>query len=56
MSRHKLVKNLDLDEVLDDYDGGLDEDIDEELAPEDRGRSLVSLSTITVLNRARTIA
>jgi hypothetical protein len=22
MSRHKLVKNLDLDDELDDYDGG----------------------------------
>jgi elongation factor 1 alpha-like protein len=22
MSRHKIVKNLDLDEELDDYDGG----------------------------------
>jgi elongation factor 1 alpha-like protein len=24
MSRHKLVKNLDLDDELDDYDGGDD--------------------------------
>lgn len=24
MSRHKLVKNLDLDEELDDFDGGDD--------------------------------
>jgi elongation factor 1 alpha-like protein len=24
MSRHKLVKNLDLDDELDDYDGGED--------------------------------
>lgn len=26
MSRHKLVKNLDLDDELDDYDGGDDYD------------------------------
>jgi elongation factor 1 alpha-like protein len=24
MSRHKLVKNLDLDDELDDFDGGVD--------------------------------
>jgi elongation factor 1 alpha-like protein len=24
MSRHKIVKNLDLDDELDDYDGGDD--------------------------------
>lgn len=38
MSRHKLVKGLDLDEELDVYDGA-DDDIDEEqeeLAPEDK--------------------
>jgi hypothetical protein len=28
MSRHKLVKNLDLDDELDDYDGGEDYDDD----------------------------
>ena len=28
MSRHKLVKNLDLDDELDDYDGGEDYDED----------------------------
>ena len=28
MSRHKLVKNLDLDDELDDYDGGEDYDND----------------------------
>ncbi len=26
MSRHKLVKNLDLDKELDDFDGGEDYD------------------------------
>ena len=32
MSRHKLVRNLDLDEELDDYDGDFeyDEDNDNE--------------------------
>ena len=30
MSRHKLVKNLNLDEVLDDFEGGDNyEDVDE---------------------------
>lgn len=28
MSRHKIVKNMDLDDELDDFDGG--EDYDEE--------------------------
>jgi elongation factor 1 alpha-like protein len=28
MSRHKLVKNLDLDDELDDFDGGEDYDYD----------------------------
>ncbi len=37
MSRHKLVKALDLDEELDDYDGAdYDAHGDEELAPEDK--------------------
>lgn len=33
MSRHKIVKNLDLDDELDDYDGGegyADDDTDGE--------------------------
>jgi hypothetical protein len=28
MSRHKIVKNMDLDDELDDYDGGEDYDDD----------------------------
>lgn len=28
MSRHKIVKNMDLDDELDDYDGGEDYDYD----------------------------
>ena len=37
MSRHKLVKALDLDEELDDYDGAdYDDQGDNELAPEDK--------------------
>lgn len=28
MSRHKIVKNLDLDDELDDFDGGDDYDYD----------------------------
>lgn len=30
MSRHKLIKNLDLDEELDDFDGDDDEELSEE--------------------------
>lgn len=30
MSRHKLVKNMNLDNVLDEFDGGDDYDDDEE--------------------------
>ncbi|PBP17260.1 P-loop containing nucleoside triphosphate hydrolase [Diplocarpon rosae] len=40
MSRHKLVKNLDLDDELDDFDGGdeyADDGADEELSEEDQG-------------------
>ena len=37
MSRHKLVKALDLDEELDDYDGGAELDYGEEFSAEDRG-------------------
>ena len=28
MSRHKLIKNMDLDDELDDFDGGEDYDYD----------------------------
>ena len=37
MSRHKLVKALDLDEELDDFDGGADSDYEEEVGAEDKG-------------------
>ena len=37
MSRHKLVKALDLDEELDDFDGGVDSDYEEEVGAEDKG-------------------
>ncbi len=39
MSRHKLVKALDLDEELDDFDGGAESDGDEEVSAEDKGTS-----------------
>ena len=42
MSRHKLVKALDLDEELDDYDGGMDSGDDNEVNPEDRGTDMSS--------------
>ena len=37
MSRHKLVKNLDLDEELDDFDGGTSSSYGEEITIEDKG-------------------
>lgn len=43
MSRHKLVKNLDIDDELDDYDGCVEEDAEEdELTADDKGTSQVS--------------
>ena len=49
MSRHKLIKNLDLDDELDDYDGGEDYDADpnaEELSAEDKEN--MAVGTIAV--------
>lgn len=49
MSRHKLVKNLDLDDELDDYDGGEDYEDDgtgEELSEEDKEN--MAVGTIAV--------
>ena len=37
MSRHKLVKALDLDEELDDFEGGTKSDDEEEVSAEDKG-------------------
>lgn len=48
MSRHKLVKALDLDDELDDFDGGAESDDGEEVTAEDKGShhsSLVSNCT-----------
>ena len=42
MSRHKLVKALDLDEELDDFDGGEDDDNEEEVSAEDKGSTSIS--------------
>lgn len=42
MSRHKLVKGLDLEEELGDYDG--DDADDEELAPEVKGSTFMDRS------------
>ena len=39
MSRHKLVKNLDLDEELDDFNGETESDYGEEISIEDKGMS-----------------
>ena len=45
MSRHKLVKALDLDEELDDFDGGAESEYEEEIAGEDKGSSSFSPRT-----------
>ena len=37
MSRHKLVKNLDLDEELEDFDGGAEDEFEDTMSPEDKG-------------------
>ena len=37
MSRHKLVKALDLDEELDDFEGGDEYDDGQEVTAEDKG-------------------
>ena len=37
MSRHKLVKALDLNEELDDLEGAAESDYGEEVGPEDKG-------------------
>lgn len=38
MSRHKLVKGLDLDEELNDFDGGVEDDVyDDGVSAEDKG-------------------
>ena len=37
MSRHKLVKALDLDEELDDFQGDAEFDDGEEVSAEDKG-------------------
>ena len=47
MSRHKLVKNLDLDEELDDFDGGTESDYGEEVGLEDKGIYLTFLDCPT---------
>lgn len=37
MSRHKLVKGLDLDEELNDFDGAVEDDYDYGVSAEDKG-------------------
>ena len=37
MSRHKLVKGLDLDEELDDFDAVANDDYDDDVSTEDKG-------------------
>lgn len=49
MSRHKLVKALNLDEELDDFDGGAESDYEEEVSAEDKG-----IYPVLVLPKMRT--
>ena len=37
MSRHKLVKGLDLNEELNDFDGGVEDEYDDVVSAEDKG-------------------
>ena len=37
MSRHKLVKGLDLDEELNDFDGGVEDEYDDGVSAEVKG-------------------
>ncbi len=37
MSRHKLVKALDLDEELNDFEGDVEDDYDDGVSAEDKG-------------------
>lgn len=37
MSRHKLVKGLDLGEELNDFDGGVEYEYDDGVSAEDKG-------------------
>ena len=41
MSRHQAIRNLDLQDELDDYDGGSESDFQEEPDSEDSGMKLV---------------
>lgn len=46
MSRHKMVKNMNLDRELDDFDGGDENDVEEEgklLSSNEDGRTDTSL-------------
>ncbi len=45
MSRHKLVKALDLDEELDDFEGVDEFGYDEEVSAEDKGMSFLLMLT-----------
>ncbi|CAF9916930.1 Hsp70 suppressor, GTPase facilitates ribosomal subunit dissociation [Imshaugia aleurites] len=46
MSRHKLVKALDLDEELDDFDGGAESDYGEEIGAEDKEQLRVGTARV----------
>ena len=45
MSRHKLVKALDLDEELDDFEGVDEFGYDEEVSAEDKGVDFLLMLT-----------
>ena len=53
MSRHKLVKALDLEEELDDFDGGAADDVENDLNPEDKG--MMATATFSSKSKAKRI-
>lgn len=46
MSRHKLVKALDLEDELDDFDGGAESDYDGDISHDDKGNLVLSLNAL----------
>lgn len=46
MSRHKLVKALDLEDELDDFDGGAESDHDGYVSHDDKGTLISSLDAL----------
>lgn len=50
MSRHNLVKALDLEDELDDFDGGAESDYDEYVSNDDKGTLIVLLEALVCVD------